>query len=107
MLPANVFAADSNASSGAKPWQERVSRSVVENATNAVAAAASAGRQVTPEKMRVAAFATRTLTDHLEEVGWTSEHDSAVREFLLLEQFPLRPYNNFRTKCAPEGSTSR
>ena len=33
VLPANLFAADSNASSGAKPWQERISRSVVENAS--------------------------------------------------------------------------
>jgi hypothetical protein len=60
LLPIELLALNP---AGRKSWQQRVSRSVVENATEAVAAAASAGRNVTSEEMRIAAFATRTLTD--------------------------------------------
>lgn len=79
LLPAQIFAARAVSNDdGRELWQQRVSTSVLENATTAIANVVRTGHDMTADDMRLAMFATKTFVDHLEEVGYTKQHEKEV-----------------------------
>ncbi len=85
--PTTILAAASPTSAGSRSsrtsWQQRVSHSVIENITNELATVVRRGRNISHDDLHASALATRIFIDHLNEIGFVEERESAVLDYLI------------------------